>query len=185
MKLSNITIYDLVENLLEYQKTISTQTELNQSVFELAPLLERIVTEYQLLLRSKNITVIRNVSSVKVNADYDKLKIIISNVFSNALKFSPQGSIIGLTLKTQSNLVQLTVEDQGPGINEKIKPLIFKDFYQGISPQSWNVKGSGLGLALVKHYLDAHNGSIDLLQANKKFCGARFHLLIPTNLSSQ
>lgn len=185
MKLSNITLYDLVENLLEYQKTISTQIDLNLSVFELSPLLERVVTEYELLLRSKNITLKSKLSPVKIKADYDKLKIIISNVFSNALKYSPQNGTLGLTLKTENNVIRLTIEDQGPGIDKKIQAFIFEDFYQGSYPRAWNVKGSGLGLALVKHYLEAHRGSIKLLKPNKKYCGARFYLLLPDNMEPQ
>ena len=181
MKMGNITINDLVENLLEYQRALSTQVDLNVSTFELAPLIDRILNEYQLPLRTKNITVKSNLSIVKIMADYDKLKIIVSNLFSNALKFSPQDGTIGLSLYSHNNVIMLIIEDQGPGIPKDIQPLIFKDFYQGSSPLAWKIKGSGLGLALVKYYLEAHNGLIDLLPANNDYCGARFSLLLPKN----
>jgi two-component system sensor histidine kinase GlrK len=179
MKMGNITINDLVENLLEYQRALSTQVDLNVTTFELVPLIHRILDEYQLPLRSKNITVNSDLSRTKILADYDKLKIIISNLFSNALKFSPQGSTIGLSLNSGDNVILLIIEDQGPGIPEDIQPLIFKDFYQGSSPLAWKIKGSGLGLALVKHYLEAHNGLIELLPATNDYCGARFSLQLP------
>jgi len=179
MKIGNITINDLVENLLEYQRTISTQIEFNFSNFELTTLIERVTHEYQLLIQSKNISLKTNLNSTNINADYDKLKIIISNLFSNALKFSPENGIIGLSLLSHNNIVQLIIEDQGPGISADIEPFIFKDFYQGNSPPDWKIKASGLGLALVKHYLDAHKGTIELLHANKEYCGARFALQLP------
>lgn len=184
MKLGNITIHDLIENLLEYQKTISTQVELNVTTFEFKSLLWRIINEYQLPLRSKSITLKSNLSNINItlNADYDKLKIIISNLFSNALKYSPQSGIIGLTLFMHDNFIQLKIEDQGAGIDKQIQSLIFEDYYRGDSPQEWKIKSTGLGLALVKHYLKIHKGTIRLLPPNKKYCGARFSLLLPQNL---
>jgi two-component system sensor histidine kinase GlrK len=181
MKMGNITINDLVENLLEYQRALSTQVDLNISTFELAHLIDKILNEYQLPLRSKNITLNSNLGSGSIMADYDKLKIIISNLFSNALKFSPQNGAIGLSLSSHNNDILLIIEDQGPGIPKNIQPLIFKDFYQGSSPLAWKIKGSGLGLALVKYYLEAHNGLIELLPANNDYCGARFSLQLPKN----
>ncbi len=179
MKIGNITINDLVENLLEYQRTISTPIDFNFSTFGLESLIERIADEYQLLLRSKNITLNNNLSPISMRADYDKLKIIISNLLSNALKFSPQNGTIGLSLYSHKNIIEFIVEDQGPGIAKDIQPFIFKDFYQGNNSQDWKIKASGLGLALVKYYLEAQQGSINLLQANEEFCGARFSVKIP------
>lgn len=180
MKMGNITINDLVQNLLEYQRTISTKVEMNYSNFELRILIERMTNEYELLLRSKNITLDNQLSDIKVRADHDKLRVIISNLFSNAVKFSPQNSTIGLTLISHDdNIIQFIIEDQGPSIEKELESIIFKDFYQGESAKGWKIKASGLGLALVKHYLQAHKGSIKLLDANKQYCGARFSLLLP------
>ena len=81
-------------------------------------------------------------------------------------------------------MIEFIIEDQGPGISKDKQPFIFKEFYQGDSPQDWKIKASGLGLALVKHYLDAHKGTIELLQANKEYCGARFALQLPQKQES-
>lgn len=182
MKLGNIALHDLVENLLEYQRAISDQVDVNLSTFDMNILVERIVNEYKLPLRSKKITLINNLNKVEIKADYDKLKIVVSNVFSNALKFSPEYSTIGLTLFAHDKHIQLKIEDQGPGINMEIQHLIFEDFYQGDAPEAWKIKGSGLGLALVRHYLKIHKGTIMLLPSNDKFGGARFSLLLPQNI---
>ncbi len=179
MKIGNINIHDLVENLLEYQRTISTKIVFNVSRFKLDALIKRITDEYELLLMSKSITLKNNLQPLQIEADYDKLRIIISNLFSNALKFSPQGGVIGLVLTAIDGKVAFVIEDQGPGIEKGIQSLIFKDFYHGDSTPNWKVKASGLGLALVKHYLVAHNGSIELLPASKNYCGARFSILLP------
>jgi two-component system sensor histidine kinase GlrK len=184
MKLGNITIHDLIENLLEYQRSISTKVELNVSNFELKSLLWRIINEYQLPLRSKGITLKSNLShiNININADYDKLRIIVSNLFSNALKFSPHNATIAITLYKRNDFIELIIEDQGIGIDKENQSLIFEEFYRGDSPQAWKIKSTGLGLALVKHYLKIHKGSIRLLPPNKQYCGARFSLLLPQNL---
>lgn len=179
MKMSNIIINDLVENLLEYQRIISTPVDLNFTGVKFIPLIDRIINEYQLPLRSKNITLSKKIDTVKIMADYDKLKIIISNIFSNALKFSPNNGTIGIDIHTLDDSVQIIIEDQGPGVAKNIQHLIFNDFYQGSSPKSWSIKGSGLGLALVKHFLEAHGGQIMLLASNNRFPGARFCINFP------
>ncbi len=184
MKLGNIKINDLVDNLLEYQRTISTQVHLNYSVFDLKILITRITREYQLPILSKSIILKSNIGSIHIKADYDKLRIIISNLVSNAVKFSPKNSTLSLCLNLYQQEIQLKIEDQGPGITKEIEPLIFEDFYLGSSPGSWKIKGSGLGLALVRHYLDMHKGSIQLLPANKEYCGARFLLHLPQNMNA-
>ncbi len=179
MKMSNIIINDLVENLLEYQRSISTPVELNIVQIKVPSLIDRIVNEYQLPLKSKNIILAKKIDTTMIKADYDKIKIIISNIFSNALKFSPENGTIGITVQSRHDSTQIIIEDQGPGIAKNIRHLIFNDFYQGKSPKSWNIKGSGLGLALVRHFLEAHGGQIKLLPSNESFSGARFCVFLP------
>lgn len=179
MKMGNLTIHDLIENLLEYQNAISTKIDLNYSRFKFNILIERVINEYKLPILSKNVTLKCDFCDIEIVADYEKIKIIISNIFSNSLKFSPQNGTIELKLYSNDNMLCLETNDQGPGIAEDIKPFIFEDFYQGNSPQAWKIKGSGLGLALVKHHLNAHKGSITLLPANTEYCGARFLLKLP------
>jgi len=184
MKIGNITINDLVENLLEYQRTISTQIVFNYSTFNLESLIKKVTDEYELPLRSKNITVKSNLHSTQISADYEKLRVIISNLFSNAVKFSPKNSTIGLSLSSYENITTFIIEDQGPGIAKEIQSLIFKDFYHGNSTPDWKIKASGLGLALVKFYLNAHRGSIQLLPASQSYCGARFSIHLPQQQGS-
>lgn len=179
MKMGNLNIHNLVDNLLEYQKTIATRVDLAFSSFELDGLIARIVNEYQLLIKNRHISVAHNFDRTYIHADYDKLKIIIGNLFSNALKFSPIDGTIKISLNIHDDTIQLTIEDQGPGISEAIRPYIFNDFYQGDLPHQWGVKGSGLGLALVNYYLAAHNGTIELLAPTEDYPGARFFLQFP------
>ncbi|MBL1319899.1 MAG: HAMP domain-containing histidine kinase [Methylophaga sp.] len=179
MKIGNINIHNLVENLLEHQKIIATQIDLNFSTFALDELLERVIKDYQLLLQNRDISIKNSFNRTYIRADYEKLKIIISNLFSNALKFSPINGTIGISLLVEKDKVEFIIEDQGTGIFPGNQPFIFNDFYQGEVPKFEGIKGSGLGLSLVMHYLVAHNGTIELLPSNDVYLGARFSLQFP------
>ena len=91
LQIANIGLNGLIENLIEYQKATSTLAEMNFSKFNLNQLIMQICSDYQLLLDSKQISIEFDAKSIDLIADRDKMKIIISNLFSNALKFSPQG----------------------------------------------------------------------------------------------
>ena len=114
MEIGNITINDLVENLLEYQRIISTDVELNLSEVSLTALIEHVSKEYALLLRSKHITLHNELADVTLRADYEKLRIIISNLLSNALKFneSPNPQV-WLRINPKEDTVEFEVEDNG------------------------------------------------------------------------
>ena len=100
-------------------------------------------------------------------------------MLSNALKFSPEEGSIRLQLTQYDDHIKFIIEDQGPGIADDIAPHIFNDFYQGNAAHPWKIKGSGLGLSLIHHYLGALQGSIKLLPANKNYSGARFCVTLP------
>ncbi len=179
MRLGCIQLNDLIENLLEYQKAISIQTELNCSTFNLDTLIQQIIEEYRLIINVKKITTIVHLDSFKIQADRDKVRVIISNILSNALKFSSSGSVIGISLKTHKNNSYLLIEDQGKGISQQEKKLIFNEFYQNKHSEAWPVRGSGLGLKLVKDYVNIHHGAIRLLKSNTQYTGVRFLVKLP------
>ncbi|TXK95007.1 hypothetical protein BMR05_00870 [Methylococcaceae bacterium HT4] len=96
LQIANIRLNSLIENLIEYQKATSTLLTMNYSSFNLNQLIQQICTDYQLLLDSKQINIEFEAKSIDFVADRDKMRIIISNLFSNALKFSPHGGLISI-----------------------------------------------------------------------------------------
>ena len=73
----------------------------------------------------------------------------------------------------------MLIADQGVGIEKGQLSHIFTEFYQQETPEDWKIKGSGLGLSLVRAYVAAHHGRIRLLASNARYCGANFLIILP------
>lgn len=179
LQIANIRLNGLIENLLEYQKITSTQAKINYSQFSLTHLIKQICKDYQLLLNSKQVNIEFTSKSVDFTADREKMRIIISNLFSNALKFSPHGGQILIRLDVIKNSLHILVADQGPGITKEQLPHIFTEFYKQDAPTTWKIKGSGLGLNLVNEYVKAHQGLIKTITPDARYCGAHFLIILP------
>ncbi len=179
LQIANIRLNGLIENLLEYQKVTSSQGKVNYSQFSLSQMIKQICKDYQLLLNSKQVTIEFEANPIDYFADRDKMRVIISNLFSNALKFSPQGGQILIRLKVMQNTLHLLVADQGSGITKEQLPHIFTEFYKQDTPKNWKIKGSGLGLNLVNEYVKAHKGIIKTLAPDARYCGAHFLIILP------
>lgn len=99
------------------------------------------------------------------------------NLVENAMKYSPEGTTIGVNLTTAGNKVQLAVSDEGPGIPHDEKPLIFDKFYRVGNEETRSAKGTGLGLFIVKGVVQNHGGSITV--ADNKPQGTIFTIILP------
>jgi signal transduction histidine kinase len=96
--------------------------------------------------------------NVRIRSDAELLSLIWNNLISNAVKFTPAGGTIGVSLKIEENMVIVTVSDTGCGISPEVGQHIFEKFYQGDTSHA--TQGNGLGLALVKRVVDILNGEI-------------------------
>lgn len=179
MQVGNFNIMGLVANLLEYQKAVSLQSTLDNRFFALPDLVNSLRQDYQLLLQSKQLDLTILLPEITLYADYEKLKVVLSNFMSNAIKFSSPGDCISISAEVSDNTLQWLIEDQGPGISKEIHKLIFEDFFQGQLQPASTMKGTGLGLAIVGYYVDQHGGEVLLLPPNEMFSGARFALVLP------
>ena len=98
---------------------------------------------------------------VEVFMDRDRIQQVLTNLISNAIKFSPKGSTVRIvTGRSKSGHLLVNVQDQGPGISPDDQDLIFQKFRQGSNPENPVVKGTGLGLAIAKALVEEHGGDI-------------------------
>jgi signal transduction histidine kinase len=112
-------------------------------------------------------------------ADPDKIRQVLTNLVSNALKFTPAGGRIRITAKNQGEFVRISVEDTGIGIPEEAKNAIFERFRQltNVMPDGSKVKGTGLGLAIAKGIVETHGGRIWVESELGR--GSFFHFTLP------
>ena len=97
---------------------------------------------------------------MRIRSDAELLSLVWNNLISNAVKFTPNGGTIGITLKAEETGIVLSIRDTGCGIDPETGKHIFEKFYQGDTSHA--TQGNGLGLALVKRVVDILNGEISV-----------------------
>lgn len=179
----SITKLDLlIEDLLNFRQFQSQMTDSRREAVDLRQLVGSVVKEYQINLRAKEIVLKMDLVPVMVFGFKNKLRVIIDNLMSNAVKYSPNAGVIFLSLKFSGRSVQLEIEDSGPGIAPEERTRVFDLFYQGRATRIAGIKGSGLGLAIVKECIMAHFGTIEILNPVHGKSGAHFRVLIPIDM---
>ena len=145
----------------------------------LLPLVKSAIETYQLPLNAHRLRLDLQVPDLTLAADREKLQLILDNLISNAVKFTPDGGTITLRAAYDGagkNLV-LDVADSGPGVPLEERPRIFAAFYQGATPQGGLVRGTGIGLSVVQEFVLAHGGSVEIVDG--EFPGAHFRVRLP------
>src|SRR5262249_11482386 len=134
--------------------------------------------QYPLAQQGFTLTVVIDESAhSSVSADADALEQAILNLLSNAMKYSGTSRQIELRLKSHEDEVIIEVADQGIGIDPQEQRRVFEKFYRGRSGEKDHIAGTGLGLTVVKHIVDAHRGRVDL--QSTPGVGSTFSIRLP------
>jgi two-component system sensor histidine kinase SenX3 len=112
-----------------------------------------------------------------IEADLEAISVALRNLLDNAVKYSPDQPTVWVECGPEREKVAIRVRDQGLGITEAERRTIFRKFMRGSAAMAANVKGSGLGLAMVNHIVAAHGGEI--VVASKLGHGSTFTMLLP------
>jgi two-component system sensor histidine kinase GlrK len=166
----------MIENLLSYAEIQSNTTQLNASPQALKDLFDEILQAYTLTISNKNITIKQILGNIIVQLDTQKLRTVLDNLISNAVKFTPQNGEIHIQATQSKNLLTIEVKDSGPGIADANKNALFEPFYRGAQPNNSLVAGSGLGLFIAKEMVSALKGELSLAPSNT---GAHFIIRLP------
>jgi two-component system, NtrC family, sensor histidine kinase GlrK len=167
----------LIENLLSFSAWQAKSVGLEVSEFKLRPLIKGVLENQQLTLVAQRVRLDVQVEDLTPLADRGKVRLILDNLLSNAIKFTPRGGTISIHARAEREQLVLDVMDSGPGIPAEERNRIFEAFYQGKTPQGGHVKGTGIGLSVVTEFVNAHGGSIEILEA--KTGGAHFRVRLP------
>lgn len=152
----------LVKELFELSKLDAGRITPEREDFSLAELLQDVVQKYSLNAEQKNIQLSTPASSqlYMVNADIALIERVLENLIDNALRYTPNGGQVQLSLKQQQDKVEVGVRDSGIGLAEEDIPHIFERYYSAQKPTEYHQQSTGLGLAIVKRILELHDSLI-------------------------
>jgi len=182
LKDNTIRLQRMIENLLNYTKLESIQLKLNLQKISLADLTARVIGAHELSIRNKQLVIETIFNVDQVTADHEKLTIIIDNLISNAVRYSPELGHIKICAGEDKNRFIIEVIDNGPGLDKADQDKLFSPFYRGTHLHKSLISSSGLGLAITKDLVEAHNGSIELATSNQ---GAHFIVTLPKIIKSE
>lgn len=168
---------DILEDFLSLGKLDEGKVLANPVEFDLKECIDETVDEMKGLLRKDQFILFEHEGGTIVYTDKKLLKNIVINLISNAIKFSEEASAIELKSKVDGRLAEVMVIDQGLGIAEEDQEHLFTSFFRG--KNVLNIQGTGLGLHIVKRYVDLLHGTVNLQsQLNK---GTTVTFVIPIN----
>ncbi|MFM7023258.1 MAG: sensor histidine kinase [Flavobacteriales bacterium] len=169
----------IIEDLDEISRLDSGEIPLHKSSFSITELVVEVFHSLEIQAKKKSIELKFEKEKPKdiwVIADKDKIRQVLVNLISNALKYGIQGGWVKVQFTDLEDAVMIEVEDNGIGIEEKHLPRLFERFYRVDESRSRELGGSGLGLAIVKHTIEAHQQKIGVRSSVKS--GSVFHFTL-------
>jgi signal transduction histidine kinase len=184
IKLATTRLVTLTEDLLDVTRLQAGRLILQRSWTNVIPLIQRVAKELQQTTARHRIEVHTPPSHLVVSLEIDAKRIeqVMTNLISNAIKYSPQGGLISVTLRedppTQS--AQIEVQDTGIGIPQSQQARLFGRFIRADNAIAWGISGTGLGLYLCRELVEQHGGH--LWFASEEGRGSTFFLTLPGKL---
>jgi PAS domain S-box-containing protein len=170
----------LIEDILDVSRVMSGKLRLNNEKVDIASVINAAVDSVQLAADSKDIK-LRTMVDTSVRhtlGDSRRLQQVIWNLLSNAIKFTPSGGRVEILLERIGSDLQVKVSDTGEGINSSVLPYVFDRFYQADVGSTRRHGGLGLGLAIVRHLIELHGGSVHA-ESPGEGCGTTFTFRLP------
>lgn len=178
LRLNGLKLQQLIENLLSFSAWQTKNEVLTLTEFPLRALVISVAKTHRLALKSARIQLKLEVDDIVVNADREKIRTVLDNLLSNAIKFTPKDGTITIAASATPDSFVLEFADTGPGIPEHERPRIFEAFFQGRQEQGGHIAGTGIGLSVVLECVQAHDGSVELLNSDA-YTGAHFRICVP------
>ena len=172
----------LVEELLDFSQIITGKDDLNSKQFEISGVFEEAVADIAAQAREKEINIEKEnaLNGQKVLGDSERLKKAFENILKNAVKFTSKNGTIFTEIKERDETIEMKIRDSGRGISPKFLPHIFEGFRQADSSSTRQFGGLGLGLAISRHIIELHGGSIQAESAGEGQ-GSVFTVKIPVS----
>lgn len=172
------SMLDMINQLLDYKKVENGAFAIKRSVFDFCPAVKNIVSGYAVTAESGRLRFVCSTdelpSSLLVNMDRGALERILNNLLTNAFKYCKSSIDLRFAYDVQTDLVTISIKDDGIGISEDNISNIFKPFFR---ENEFNQTGTGIGLFLVKHLVESHGGEVTVVSAKDQ--GSEFVVTLP------
>lgn len=166
----------MVERLLDFSRLQAGRVEVEPVLMDLREVIDRICLNLTGVL-GDHVLDVDVPSGTRARVDPDGLSRILSNLITNAVKFSPPRSAVRVRARSADGFVIVSVQDEGTGIPNELRQRIFERFFQAPN-QPPGKRGTGVGLAIVQRYVDLHGGRIWL--ESEEGCGTTFSFTLPS-----
>lgn len=175
----------LVNNILDLSRLDSGYLKSNLTNINIVCLVEEITQSVVPYIEQKGLSLLFDTEEeeVIIAVDIDKIERIILNLLSNAIKFTPTGGNIWVNISINNKKVLISVKDSGPGIPKSKLGIIFERFKQADTSLTREHEGSGIGLSLVKSFVEMHNGKISV--QSEENSGSEFIVELPVRLCEE
>lgn len=172
----------LVNDLLTLSRVDSQALALRRERFDLTSLARSCADKLLARAADQQVSIVVDGPVAQVHADPDRIRQVLVNLLDNAIRFSPPGQIVTVTVSPSLDSVSVSVQDRGPGIPAADQPRVFERFYRGDKSRTRDAhgadSGAGLGLSIAQALVQAHGGSITLESEEKHGTVVRFMLPI-------
>jgi signal transduction histidine kinase len=178
----NEELNHFINSLLELSKIDNQGVRVNLQSKDVNQILETILIKLRFSAQSKQIVMETDFETLfPIKVDADLISKVLSNLLDNAIKYSPESTVITVATREVENFVEILIQDQGIGIPESEIPHLFSRFYRIKNDTTYKVKGTGLGLYLSRYFIEAHRGNIRV-QSNPT--GTTFVIRLPMDLQA-
>jgi len=178
LRTNSIELQRLIEDLLSYGAAEFNRREVRYAKVEMRRVVARVIDDQNLALRARALRIAPHIDEVVLEADFEKVRIMLDNLVSNAAKFAPEGSALVIECHALNGQMVLEVADDGPGIPPAERERVFDPFYRGRNTSCGRLPGSGIGLSIVRDYAQAHGGTVEVVDEPSRN-GARLRVTLP------
>jgi two-component system sensor histidine kinase GlrK len=173
---SSLRLQKMIENLLNYTETQFNALKLKPTPLVLADVMQEVTHAYALTITSKNLHISQSIDNIVLHCDLPKLRAVLTNLISNAVKFTPNNGEIQILATQSKTMTIIEVIDSGPGFKGANMDELFEPFYRGEQPYQSLVAGSGLGLFIAREAAKALAAELSLKASAS---GAHFIFRLP------
>ncbi|MBK0378495.1 PAS domain S-box protein [Mucilaginibacter segetis] len=166
----------MINGFLNISRLESGKIQIDKAHFDLQELIEEMIAESELTISSHTIR-FQGCGAVRILADRDKMASVLTNLISNAVKYSPKGKLIEVSCEVNDRSVQISVRDQGMGIKPNDLPHVFDRYYRVSTTHTQHISGFGIGLYLSAEIIRHHGG--DIWAESQSGAGSTFYFSLP------